>query len=88
MAAKAALKAGKLVEGNIQFTSSPVHDIQSFIRTAQEYISIGATAVHLEDMGGMIDPVTAAKTVAAVKASVSITLLKHTKNTYVMNSID
>ena len=86
-AAKAALKAGKLVEGNIQFTSSPVHDIQSFIRTAQEYISIGATAVHLEDMGGMIDPVTAAKTVAAVKASVNVPVHYHSHCTSGMTDI-
>ena len=44
-AAQAALKAGKRVEGNIQFTSSPVHSIDSFVRTAQEYVDIGATAV-------------------------------------------
>ena len=61
-AAKAALKAGKRVEGNIQFTSSPVHTVESFVQTAKDYVNIGATAVHLEDMGGMIDPTTAAKT--------------------------
>ena len=31
--AEAALQAGKLVEANIQFTSSPVHNIASFIKT-------------------------------------------------------
>ena len=65
--AKAALAAGKRVEGNIQFTSSPVHTVDSFVRTAREYVDIGASAVHLEDMGGMIDPMTAARTVEAVK---------------------
>ena len=87
VAAKAALKAGKKVEGNIQFTSSPVHDIPSFIRTAREYVEIGATAVHLEDMGGMIDPVTAAKTVAAVKASVNVPLHYHSHCTGGMTEI-
>lgn len=76
-AAKAALKAGKRVEGNIQFTSSPVHTISSFVRTAQEYVTIGATAIHLEDMGGMIDPITAGETVAAVKAAVNVPLHYH-----------
>ncbi|MGE5678457.1 MAG: pyruvate carboxylase subunit B [Pseudomonadota bacterium] len=76
-AAKAAIKAGKLVEGNIQFTSSPVHNIQSFVQTALDYVNIGATAVHLEDMGGMIDPVTAGKTVAAVKAAVKVPVHYH-----------
>ncbi len=86
-AAKAALKAGKLVEGNIQFTSSPVHTVDSFVKTAQEYVDIGATAVHLEDMGGMIDPITAARTVAAVKAAVSVPVHYHSHCTGGMTEI-
>lgn len=86
-AAKAALKEGKLVEGNIQFTSSPVHSIPSFIRTAQEYVRIGATAVHLEDMGGMIDPATAARTVAAIKAAVDVPVHYHSHCTGGMTEI-
>ncbi len=87
VAAKAALKAGKRVEGNIQFTASPVHDIASFVKTAQDYVDIGATAVHLEDMGGMIDPVTAGKTVAAVKAAVDVPVHYHSHCTGGMTEI-
>lgn len=86
-AAEAALTAGKKVEGNIQFTSSPVHTIDSFVKTAQQYVDIGATAVHLEDMGGMINPVTAAKTVAAIKATVPIQLHYHAHCTGGMTEI-
>lgn len=86
-AAKAALKAGKRVEGNIQFTSSPVHTVESFIKTAQDYVAIGATAVHLEDMGGMIDPVTAARTVAAVKTAVNVPVHYHSHCTSGMTEI-
>ena len=86
-AAKAALKAGKRVEGNIQFTSSPVHNVESFVRTAKEYVAIGATAVHLEDMGGMINPNTAGKTVAAVKAAVNVPVHYHSHCTGGMTEI-
>lgn len=86
-AAQAALKAGKRVEGNIQFTSSPVHTVESFIKTAQDYVTIGATAVHLEDMGGMIDPVTAARTVAAVKTAVNVPVHYHSHCTGGMTEI-
>lgn len=86
-AAKAALKAGKRVEGNIQFTFSPVHTIGSFVKTAQEYVSIGVTAVHLEDMGGMIDPITAATTVAAVKNAVDVPVHYHSHCTGGMTEI-
>ena len=86
-AARAVLAEGKLVEGNIQFTSSPVHTVESFVKTAQEYVAIGATAVHLEDMGGMIDPVTAAKTVRAVKAAVKVPVHYHSHCTGGMTEI-
>lgn len=86
-AAETALKAGKKVEGNIQFTSSPVHTVESFVRTAREYVEIGATAVHLEDMGGMIDPMTAARTVAAVKEAVAVPLHYHAHCTGGMTEI-
>ena len=86
-AAQAALKAGKRVEGNIQFTSSPVHTVESFVQTARDYVDIGATAVHLEDMGGMIDPTTAAKTVAAVKAAVDVPVHYHSHCTGGMTEI-
>ena len=76
-AAETALKCGKAVEGNIQFTSSPVHTIESFVKTAQEYVDIGATAVHLEDMGGMIDPTTAGRTVRALKKHVNVPIHYH-----------
>ena len=86
-AAQAALAAGKRVEGNIQFTSSPVHTVESFVQTARDYVDIGATAVHLEDMGGMIDPTTAAKTVAAVKAAVDVPVHYHSHCTGGMTEI-
>ena len=75
------------MEGNIQFTSSPVHTVASFVKTAQEYVDIGATAVHLEDMGGMIDPVTAAQTVAAIKEAVPVPLHYHAHCTGGMTEI-
>ena len=86
-AAKAALAAGKRVEGNIQFTSSPFHTIDSFLQTAQDYISIGATAVHLEDMGGMMSPTIASKTVAALKNEFSIPVHYHAHCTGGMTEI-
>ncbi len=86
-AAKAALKAGKRVEGNIQFTASPVHTVESFVQTAKDYVNIGATAVHLEDMGGMITPTVAAKTVAAIKEALNIPVHYHAHCTGGMTEI-
>lgn len=54
-----------------------MHTIESFVKTAQEYVDIGATAVHLEDMGGMIDPVTAGRTVRALKENINVPVHYH-----------
>jgi len=87
ISAKSAIRAGKAVEGNIQFTKSPVHTIDSFVQTAREYVNIGATAVHLEDMGGMIDPTTAAETVRAIKGAVKVPVHYHAHCTSGMTEI-
>lgn len=75
------------MEGNIQFTSSPVHNIDSFIKTAEEYLAVGATAIHLEDMGGMITPTVAAATVKALKARFDVPIHYHAHCTGGMTEI-
>lgn len=87
VAAKAALAAGKRVEGNIEFCSSPVHNVQSFIKTAQEFVDIGASAVYLEDMGGMMDPAAVAETIAAVKTAIHVPVYYHAHCTGGMTEI-
>jgi pyruvate/oxaloacetate carboxyltransferase len=86
-AAEAALKAGKKVEANIQFTSSPVHTVESFVKTAREYLDIGATALHLEDMGGMKTPQEAADTVRALKKHFDVPVHYHAHCTGGMTDI-
>ena len=86
-AAQAALQSGKLVEANIQFTSSPVHNIASFIKTGEEYLEVGATALHLEDMGGMITPTVAAATVKAFKEHFKVPIHYHAHCTGGMTDI-
>ncbi len=86
-AAKAALAAGKRVEGNIEFCSSPVHNVQSFIKTAQEFVDIGASAIYLEDMGGMMDPAAAAETITAIKTAVDVPVHYHAHCTGGMTEI-
>ncbi len=86
-AAKAALAAGKRVEGNIEFCSSPVHNVQSFIKTAREFVDIGASAIYLEDMGGMMDPAAAAETITAIKTAVDVPVHYHAHCTGGMTEI-
>ena len=83
----AALAAGKRVEGNIEFCSSPVHNVQSFIKTAREFVDIGASAIYLEDMGGMMDPAAAAETITAIKTAVDVPVHYHAHCTGGMTEI-
>lgn len=76
-AIKAVKKCGKRVDGNILFTVSPVHSIESYVRVAKEYVALGVEAIHIEDMAGMVDPVTAAKAIGALKAAVPVPVHFH-----------
>ena len=56
MAVRAVKKNGKTAEANICYTLSPVHTLDSYIRIAKEYEALGVTAIHIEDMAGMMTP--------------------------------
>lgn len=76
-AIKAVKKCGKRADGNILFTASPVHSIESYVHVAKKYVVLGVEAIHIEDMAGMIDPVTVAKAIRALKAAVPVPVHFH-----------
>jgi pyruvate carboxylase subunit B len=69
---QAVKKNGKKVEGNICYTVSPVHSIEKYVEMAREFEKLGVSAVHIEDMAGLITPMDAYKIVKAVKEAVKI----------------
>ncbi|BDF77414.1 pyruvate carboxylase [Pyramidobacter piscolens] len=69
---EAAIAAGARADGNIMYTSSPVHNDKLYTKVAKEYVAMGATAIRLEDMAGMIDPVSTARTIHALKEAVDV----------------
>ncbi len=73
----AALKAGKKVEGTLLYTTSPVHTDELYVRSAQEFEAAGASAIYLEDMAGMKDPITVAGTISKIKKKVRIPVKYH-----------
>ena len=73
----AALKAGKKAEGTLLYTTSPVHDDELYVRSALEFEDAGASAVYLEDMAGMKDPLTVAETIRKIKEKVRIPVKYH-----------
>lgn len=71
-ALKAVKKAGKRAEANILYTVSPVHNIETYVKLAQEFEAMGMEAIHLEDMAGMVDPVSVGEAIRAIKAAVRV----------------
>ncbi len=71
-AMNAVLKAGKRPEANILYTLSPVHSIEKYVELAREYEAMGMQAIHLEDMAGMVDPLSVYKCIRAIKEAVKV----------------
>ncbi|MEK7341109.1 MAG: pyruvate carboxylase subunit B, partial [Candidatus Binatota bacterium] len=56
VAIEAALKAGKIVEGTICYTVSPVHSVDYFLRLGERLAEMGVQVLCLKDMGGLLAP--------------------------------
>ncbi|CAK7050596.1 MAG: Oxaloacetate decarboxylase alpha chain [Desulfovibrio sp.] len=73
-ATKAVIRAGKTPEANILYTLSPVHSTEKYVEIAKGFENMGMQAIHLEDMAGMVDPVSVGETIRAIKAAISVPL--------------
>ncbi len=76
-ATQAVLRAGKKPEANILYTLSPVHTTEKYVDLAVSFEKMGMEAIHLEDMAGMVDPVSVGETIRAIKAAISVPLHFH-----------
>ena len=76
-AVDAVKKAGKRAEANILYTLSPVHSIENYVKLACEFEAMGVEAIHLEDMAGMVDPVSVGEAIQAIKKAVHVPVHFH-----------
>ena len=77
-----AVKAsGKMAEGAISYTTSPVHDIPYFVRLAQECEAMGCDTLAIKDMAGLLTPQTTTELVKAIRAAVKIPIHMHSHAT-------
>src|SRR5919108_4424938 len=53
-AIEAALKTGKLVEGTVCYTISPVHSVDYFVTVAEKLAELGVQIICLKDMAGLV----------------------------------
>jgi pyruvate/oxaloacetate carboxyltransferase len=80
-AIEAALKTGKIVEGTVCYTISPVHSVEYFVRIADKLAETGVQVICLKDMAGMLAPYVAYDIIKQVKARIPLPVHLHSHST-------
>jgi pyruvate/oxaloacetate carboxyltransferase len=75
---KSIKEVGKIAEGAVCFTISPVHTIEKFVSKARQLEDMGVDQIAIKDMAGLIDPYTTFELVTSLKKAVSVPLHLHT----------
>ncbi|MEW6137696.1 MAG: pyruvate carboxylase subunit B [Thermodesulfobacteriota bacterium] len=75
---KAVRDVGKIAEGAVCYTISPVHTIDKFVSKARELEDKGVHQIAIKDMAGLIDPATTFELISSLKKAVSVPLHLHT----------
>ena len=70
-------KAGAHLQGTICYTTSPVHNNQTFIRMAKELYGLECDSICIKDMAGLIMPEAARDLIAGIKKVVDIKICLH-----------
>src|SRR3954470_15195540 len=76
-AIEAALATGKLVEGTVCYTISPVHSADYFLRVAEKLAEMGVQIICLKDMAGMLAPYPAYEIVGKLKSRLGLPVHLH-----------
>jgi pyruvate carboxylase subunit B len=77
-----AVKAsGKIAEGAISYTTSPVHNIPYFVGLAKEFEAMGCDTLAIKDMAGLLTPATTAELVKAIATAVKMPIHMHSHAT-------
>ena len=76
-AIEAGLKTGKLVEGTVCYTISPVHSADYFLRVAEKLADMGVQIICLKDMGGLLAPYAAYEIIKKIKSRIPLPLHLH-----------
>ena len=86
-AIRAAKDAGAHVQGAVSYTVSPIHDVESFTRTAKELAELGVDSICVKDMAGIITPYDAELIIRRLKEAVGLPVQLHCHYTSGMGSM-
>lgn len=75
---KAIREVGKIAEGAVCYTISPVHTIEKFVSKARALEDKGVHQIAIKDMAGLIDPYTTFQLVSSLKKAINVPIHLHT----------
>lgn len=78
---KAVKKSGKHAQGAISYTTSPVHDIDSFVALARKFADAGCDSIAIKDMAGIMLPQVCYKLVRRLKKDIGLPVAVHSHYT-------
>ncbi|NLM25638.1 MAG: oxaloacetate decarboxylase subunit alpha [Firmicutes bacterium] len=80
-AIKATKKAGGHLQAAIVYTTSPVHNIEGYLKLAKEFVELGADSICIKDMAGILTPQVAYDLVSQLKANIDLPVQVHSHYT-------
>jgi len=80
-------RIGKIAEGTVCYTISPVHTIDLIVEKARQLEDLGIDYFCLKDMAGLLAPYTASKIIRRLKKSLSVPIHIHTHDTSGMGAM-
>ena len=86
-AMEVAKKEGAHVQATISYTISPVHDLQYFLKLAQDLVDLGADSLCIKDMAGILKPYAAFELVGELKKRFQLPVQMHSHYTSGMASM-
>ncbi|GAB4256974.1 MAG: sodium-extruding oxaloacetate decarboxylase subunit alpha [Methylomicrobium sp.] len=80
-AIEATKATGKHAQGTLCYTTSPAHDVDSFVTLAKELVALDCDSIAIKDMAGLLTPYAASELVKALKDTIDLPLHLHTHAT-------
>lgn len=74
---KAVCKVGKHAQGTLSYTTSPVHNTETWMTLAKQLEGMGAHSICIKDMAGLLNPYDAYELVSKLKAATSLPIHMH-----------
>ena len=76
-AIEATKESGKHAQGTICYTTSPAHDIRSFVTLAKDLAKLGCDSIAIKDMAGLLTPYITSELMKALRDTVELPIHLH-----------